>query len=77
MTDNWYFVKDNMTVGPISSAQLKALAADGTVRRTSTVWKEGMTTGVAAAQVHNLFPGARTPAVPPAAASPSSAPAGE
>ncbi len=59
MTDSWYFVKDSRTIGPVSSAQLKELAAAGTVRHTTTVWQEGMTTGVAAAEVHNLFPDAR------------------
>jgi hypothetical protein len=60
MADNWYFVKDSRTIGPVSSAQLRELAVAGTVLPTTTVWKEGMTTGTAAAEVNSLFPDSRS-----------------
>ena len=56
--------------GPFSAAQLRQLAAAGRLRATDTVWKEGLTKGVLAARVKNLFPAPATEAPPPSASAP-------
>jgi hypothetical protein len=63
MPDQWYYEHEMKKCGPVSSRQLRKIAAAGLIRLTDTIWKEGVEQGVAAAKVKNLFPPA--PAAPP------------
>ena len=66
MDGNWYYAQDNSSFGPFSWAEFREVAAAGTLRRTSIVWREGMTEGLRASAVKDLFPAAQ--AQPPPAA---------
>lgn len=61
MDGNWYYAQDNNSFGPFSWAEFRGVAASGTLRRTSIVWREGMTEGVVASTVNHLFPEAQAP----------------
>ena len=61
MADKWYFAQAGLEFGPYSPARMMELAADGTLRRSAAVWKEGMTRRVAASKVDKLFPPAQPP----------------
>ena len=52
----WYYARGESEQGPISSAQIKALAATGALRRDDLVWKEGMENWLPASDVDELFP---------------------
>lgn len=70
MSDNWYYTHDEAKSGPFSDQQLRDLADCGEILRSDTIWKEGVSTGVVAARVKNLFPietertDVRAPSVP-------------
>jgi hypothetical protein len=56
MTDPvWYYAHGDVEKGPLTTAQIKALAAAGKVRHDDLVWKEGMETWVAAGELAELF----------------------
>jgi hypothetical protein len=55
MADQWFYSHDDHKIGPVSSRQLKELAASGILLRTDTVWKEGVDLGVTATKVRYLF----------------------
>jgi hypothetical protein len=61
MDGNWYYAQDNNSFGPFSWAIFREVAASGALRRTSIVWREGMTEGVVASTVNHLFPEAQAP----------------
>lgn len=52
----WYYARGESEQGPISFAQIKALAATGALRRDDLVWKEGMDSWLPASDVEELFP---------------------
>lgn len=52
----WYYARGESEQGPISTAQIKALAATGALRRDDLVWKEGMENWLPASDVDELFP---------------------
>lgn len=57
MTESiWYYARGESEQGPISTAQIKALAATGALRRDDLVWKEGMENWLPASDVDELFP---------------------
>ncbi len=57
MTESiWYYARGESEQGPISTAQIKALAATGALRRDDLVWKEGMENWIPASDVDELFP---------------------
>jgi hypothetical protein len=56
MDGNWYYAQDNNSFGPFSWVEFRELAAAGTLRCTSIVWREGMTEGLRASKVDALFP---------------------
>ena len=60
----WYYARDGRQTGPVSSEQIKQLAASGDLVPDDLVWKEGMTTWAHARSVNGLF-SAPSPAVPP------------
>jgi len=55
----WYYARGDVEKGPISSAQIKALAAAGKIRQEDFVWKEGMESWSSAGELKELFPGDR------------------
>jgi hypothetical protein len=55
MANQWYYERDGDKRGPVSADQLKDLAATGHIRRSDTIWKEGIQRGVLAAKVKHLF----------------------
>jgi len=55
MADQWYYGAGGERHGPFSARQLQELAADGRIRPSDTVWKEGIDQGVLAHKVRNLF----------------------
>lgn len=67
---DWYYAKDGQQFGPISSQQLKQLAASGGLVPEDLVFREGSKDWVAASTVQGLFPtgGAKAPAAKPRAA---------
>jgi hypothetical protein len=56
MENQWYCNRGQERFGPFSSAQLKQLAANGKLRPTDLIWKEGMPQPVPAGQANALFP---------------------
>jgi hypothetical protein len=56
MPDQWYYAHGPERLGPVSSAELLALATAGKITPTDTVWKSGIEQGVPAAKVKRLFP---------------------
>ena|SRR5438270_10884736 len=64
MTDQWYYERATQKHGPYSSDRLRALAADGSIHLTDTIWKEGVDRGLVASKVKNLFPAALPAAMP-------------
>lgn len=57
MTDPvWYYARGDVEKGPLSTAQMRALAAAGKIRPEDLVWKEGMETWVPASEMPDLFP---------------------
>ena len=54
----WYYARGESEQGPISTAQIKALAAAGALKRDDLVWKEGMENWLPAGHVNELYPSA-------------------
>jgi hypothetical protein len=54
----WYYARGESEQGPISTAQIKALAAAGALKRDDLVWKEGMENWLPAGEVNELYPAA-------------------
>src|SRR2546423_8781814 len=55
MASEWYYSHDGARHGPISTDQLKDLAAAGRLRPNDLVWKEGMENWTPAAKVKGLL----------------------
>lgn len=51
----YFYRRGGYTHGPVSSSELRQLAAMGELRRTHQVWKEGSAKRVAAGQIVGLF----------------------
>lgn len=65
MPDQWFVFRSGTKQGPLSSLELRRMAATGSLLPTDEIWREGMFARVPAASVTWLFPGSH-PAVPPA-----------
>ena len=65
MASEWYYSHDGERHGPVSTDQLKELAAAGKLGVEDLVWKDGMQDWVPAGKVKNLLPSA-SPIVAPA-----------
>lgn len=63
MASEWYYSRDGEDRGPVSSAELKSLAAKGLLRRTDLLWKEGMAEWKPAGDFSRLFPEGDTASV--------------
>ena len=66
MSDQWHYAINQVTHGPVSGADLRALIEDGTVTRASLVWTEGMNDWKPAGELREFF----APAPPPVPAAP-------
>lgn len=64
MAQQWHYAKGKQKHGPISSKQLKALAANGELEPTDLIFRDGMKGWKEARTVKGLFPQAMTPKVP-------------
>ena len=42
MASEWYYIKNGIQNGPVTSLELKGLAESNLLSRTDLVWKEGM-----------------------------------
>jgi GYF domain 2 len=51
----WHYSRGNEQHGPVSSAQLKQMAAGGQLQPTDLIWKDGMPGWVAAGKIKGLF----------------------
>ena len=56
MSTEWFFSRKGERTGPISSAELKALAGSERLNPSDLLWKEGMTEWVSARRLKGLFP---------------------
>jgi len=67
METQWYYAQQGQRLGPVSSEQLKELAAAGRLQPSDLVWKEGMAQWAAADRIEGLFSAvqAPTPGSPP------------
>ncbi|MFM7107884.1 MAG: GYF domain-containing protein [Planctomycetaceae bacterium] len=63
MADDWYYTQRNERQGPVSTAKLKSLAAEGWLTPTDLVRKEGMQNWVPASKVRGLFDSPLVPAL--------------
>ena len=66
----WHYMKNGAQAGPVSTDELKALLASGTIKADTLVWREGLPGWVASSTLSE-FAGAApvAPPAPPAAAS--------
>lgn len=60
----WYYSNNGAQTGPVSAEDLKLMLADGRVRSTDMVWREGMTDWVPASSVGELAVSAAPSASP-------------
>lgn len=58
----WYYARDNLQQGPVSSLELKQLAAAGNLSPDDLVWREGMAEWAPARNVRGLFEAEQAPA---------------
>lgn len=56
METQWYYRKDGQKLGPVSSRQLKELAASGQLQPTDMIWREKLPKWAEARKVQGLFP---------------------
>ncbi|MGQ9574303.1 MAG: DUF4339 domain-containing protein [Thermoguttaceae bacterium] len=55
MADQWYYAHQGQQAGPVSTEQLRELAASGRLQPGDLVWKQGMAAWAAASTVEGLF----------------------
>lgn len=53
----WHYSRNGQENGPVSSSELKQLAARGQLQPTDTVWREGLKGWIPASKVNGLFAG--------------------
>ena len=56
MASEWYFESDGSQRGPVSSADLKSMAASGEIDADTLIWKDGLADWVPAGHKRGLFP---------------------
>jgi hypothetical protein len=64
-TSEWHYSKNDQQHGPISSAELKQLVADGSLSPDDVIWKEEWPEWKPAKTVKGLFPQAAPDNIPP------------
>ena len=60
----WFYMKNGNKVGPISTAELKRLAASGELQLNDRIWREGLKNWIPAANAKGLFNSKTTSAAP-------------
>ena len=55
MPQQWFYASGGGQMGPVDTAVLKRLAAEGTVQPTSLVWRDGLSEWVQASKINGLF----------------------
>jgi hypothetical protein len=55
MSAQWFYTKNGQRMGPVTDAELKQLAASGTILPTDQIWKEGMSAWTNAGNIKSLF----------------------
>jgi len=70
MADQWYYAHQGQQSGPVSTEQLKQLAASGQIQPSDLVWKQGMAAWAAASTVEGVLSASGSPAPPPPGAAP-------
>jgi hypothetical protein len=68
MTEDWYYAHDAQQMGPVSTLALRDMLANGTVKLSDLVWRDGMSNWVPASESRELWP------TPPSAVATGSAP---
>lgn len=74
----WYYLRNDRQVGPVSGQRLRQLAESGELLPADQVWKEGMEEWLPASRISGLFPAsapAPPPPPPPGEAAPQARPA--
>ena len=56
MATEWHYTHGDQQLGPVSSSQLKAFVADGTIQSDTLVWKNGLKSWIPARKIKGLFP---------------------
>jgi hypothetical protein len=69
MAELWYYTSEGRQMEPVSSAELKRLAASGLLKPTDMVWQEGMPKWIRASNAPGLFSEEGVTAKAPAASS--------
>lgn len=67
MAEEWHYAHDGKQLGPVSSEELRRLAASGQLQPTDLIWKNGMANWAPASRLKGLFPQATStkPGPPP------------
>lgn len=60
MAQRWYYARGGQKIGPVTSQELRYLAASGSLQPADLVWTEGMAEWKEAQSVVGLFPDARS-----------------
>lgn len=60
MAGEWYYEREGQQTGPVSAADLKKLAGEGTLTPETLVWKSGLKEWTPASRVKGLFPSETT-----------------
>ena len=67
MASEWFYANDSKKKsGPVSTAQLQALARSGQLQPADLVWRDGMAQWTSASKINGLFPATRKGEVPTA-----------
>ena len=64
MATEWYYAIDGDRLGPVSSGELKQLAASGEITPDDLIWRDGMPEWTPARKVKGLFADAAPPPPP-------------
>jgi hypothetical protein len=74
MATEWFFEQNGDRQGPVTSGQLRALVEQGSIRRETLLWRDGMAEWTAASSVKGLFVEDALLSAPPNAESADAAP---
>jgi hypothetical protein len=78
MAGEWFLAREGQQAsGPMTTQQLKEMAASGQVQATDLVWKQGMPKWVPATQIKGLIPGTGSSGVSNRPVEPPPAPGGD
>lgn len=52
----WFYLVNDVQTGPVSTSKLRELAANGHLKPSDLIWREGIANWIQARQVQNIFP---------------------